>query len=425
MFAALQGSNSDGHDFVEAAADRKASVALVRRGKRASWQGPSSRLAIVEVDDVEKALWTLARHVRRGFKGPVVAITGSVGKTTTKEMARALLDRCLGKGCATQGNMNNLLGTPLTILGLKPGDAYLLTELGSNAPGEIARLAKLVRPNAAIVTAVAAAHLEGFGSIEGVLAEKRQLPLSVGSKGFTVFFGQDEMLAKDAASWPGKKLTFGYDAEDTLRITSECDTLIHAIGHFEYGYQRESVCLPGPGVFNLRNAAAAVLLAVHLGMRFNEAAFRVGRDWTPAKMRMEKRTARGVDFLVDAYNANPSSMIMAADSLVNAARNSGRRSIAVLGAMLELGAQSGDLHKKVGRQVCEAGTDIIITVGKQWECFKRKGTRKRPVLHADGHEDAAKLLRDLCRERDVVLLKGSRGSHMEVVFDLFTQEENG
>lgn len=421
LFAAFRGAREDGHDYLQVAADRGATVALVTRSTNGELRKLSNRMALVEVDDVHEALWALAAQVRKEFVGPTAALTGSVAKTTTKDIARVVLDEFLGKGCVTEGNMNNLLGVPLTILGLDAQDRYLLTELGSNAFGEIAKLARLVQPDVALVTRVAEAHLEGFGSLAGVLKEKRELPMSLSERGTAVYPSYDELLSRDARSWPGKKVSFGYSPEDIVRIV-EMREGERASGVLEYRGKRVRLTLPVPGAFNILNAAGALAMSVVMGADFEAGVEAIARNWTGLKMRMERVTAQGVEFLVDAYNANPESMKAAVATLV--ALKGTRRGVVVAGALLELGERSATLHEEVGRHAMESGVDLFIGVGEAWRDFALKGGIAG-THYAAGHEEAAKLLRELCKTGDLVLLKGSRGAAMELVLEHFGRSEKG
>jgi len=415
MFVALKGERTDGHRFVSSAARFGASAALIDRAHKAELAELADDMDLIVVDDVCKALWILSAANRSSLELPVVAITGSSGKTSTKNMLQGALSGWFGEGCFTHGNMNNLLGVPLTLVRLGMGDKYLIVELGSNAVGEIARLAELVRPLVGIVTCVGGAHLEGLGDVEGVLSEKSALPEAIPEEGHIVIPSFDERLMAESAKWAGQVLTFGYAEDDFVRILDESDGT-NAAGTLSCRGELLKLTLPTPGVFNIRNAAAAVAASVALGVPPKEAAEGV-QGYEPEKMRMEKREVDGVHFLVDAYNANPDSMKVALSTL---AVQSGGRRIAVLGKMLELGIESEALHQQVGAFVVESGIDTLVAVGRESVAYvvgARSGVQRPELVAVDTHAEAACWLFERCSGSDVVLLKGSRGARMEEVFE--------
>ncbi len=364
LFVALLGSRVDGHEYLAAAALAGASAALVERTRLADYGHLSTSMDLLGVDDVEASLWTLALRNRAEYRGPVVAVTGSVGKTTTKNMLSFVLTRLLGDGVYTSGNQNNLLGAPMTLVRVDLGGPFLVVELGSNAPGEIPRLAALTRPDIAIITAVGAAHLEGFGTLAGVLAEKASLARALAPQGLAIYPSGDALLRTDAGTWNCRTVSFGTEARDDAQITAvhEGQTASGTITIDGIGHRVE---LSVPGAFNLLNAAAALLAVRELGGDVGEAA-RLLREFVPESMRMEWRTVAGMRFLVDSYNANPDSVkaVLATISQVSAPRR-----VAVLGSMLELGLDSAAWHRRVGSAAAAAGLDVLVFVGANAEDY--------------------------------------------------------
>lgn len=420
LFAALKGDHTDGHRFVGAAADAHASTIMVAEPRLAEFKALAERVDLIGVQDVAGAVWRLAGSHRARLDLPVVAITGSSGKTTTKNMLRAILDRGLGAGCATRGNQNNLLGVPLTMLRLDDTHAYLLVELGTNAFGEIASLSDLAKPTIAVLTGVMRAHLEGLGDLRGVLREKSDLARAVPDSGTVVLPSFDPLLMEVRGELGANVVTFGYEAGDLVKIGEEKEGA-EVSGTFVVADRTFSIVLPTCGVFNLRNAAAAVAAAVTQGVE-PAAAVAALSEYRPEAMRMEALRVGGATYIVDAYNANPESMMHALDTL---AAHPGRARIAVLGRMLELGDESEALHEEVGRHAAGLGLDLLVFLESKNGPFGRgaAGGNSDVVIAADQAEAASVLARRVS-EGDVVLLKGSRGARLEEVMKGLTEAHN-
>lgn len=406
LFAALRGEHYDGHDFASAAAEHGACGLLVERLLPIA-------LPQVVVSDTLGALTACARAHRRHFRGPVVAVTGSNGKTTTKEMIGAILGH-MGPCLITKGNLNNHIGVPLTILGLRQEHRYAVIEMGANHRGEIAHLASLVWPNIGLVTNAAAAHLEGFGSLDGVAAAKGELFSGLPSTGVAVINADDPYASSWRATAAGRRLvTFGIEqpADFTARhvVTSmepagprlECD-LVSPMGV-------ERVRLAVAGLHNLRNALGAAAAAHAAGASLLDIAAGVAAV-KPVKGRLEFRPAISGALLVDdSYNANPGSVRAGLDAFraFNGAR------WLVLGDMMELGSAADELHAEIGRYAKESGIDRLLAFGP----------RSRFAADAFGpggawFENIDDLIAEARRSlvSDVaVLVKGSRASRLERV----------
>ena len=421
LFAALKGENTDGHRFVTAAADAQAATIMLKEERLDEFEHLAERVDLVGVEEVAAAVWRLAADHRLRFDIPVVAITGSSGKTTTKNMLQAILERELGAGCATRGNQNNLLGVPLTLVRLDDGHAYLLAELGTNAFGEIASLSDLVKPMVAVLTGVMRAHLEGFGDVRGVLKEKSDLAQAVPASGTVVLPSYDELLMEERGSLGARVVTFGFAEGDLVRIVDGREGP-EVSGAFAVGGQTFPVSLPTCGVFNLRNAAAAVAAAVTLGVAPGAAVGALG-DYRPEMMRMEACRVGGATYIVDAYNANPESMKSALDTL---AAQPAQARIAVLGRMLELGVESDALHEEVGRHAASLGLDLLVFLEAEEGPYGAGAAVAgcAEVVRAADHDEAAKVLAERVGQGDVVLLKGSRGARLEDVMTSLMEAQN-
>ncbi len=308
----------------------------------------------------------------------------------------------------------------MTVLRMELDDRWLVLELGTNAFGEIPRLAALARPDIAVLTAVAAAHLEGFGDLDGVMREKGALPRALQADGLAIFPADDARIVADSAAWPGRKRPFGKNAVDGVRIVERREG-VAASGTLEIHGERFEVTLPVAGAFNIDNAAAAIAAAMALGVT-PAAAVAALADYRPATMRMEWREVAGMRFLVDAYNANPDAMKAALGTLVGVP---GGRHVAVLGSMLELGARSDALHREVGAAAVSCGADLVVFVGPQAEHYVAGAAQVQDGARSVGVADqaaAAAVLMKECRQGDVVLLKGSRGARLEAVLDRLAEE---
>ena len=404
LFVALRGAHHDAHRFVAEALRQGAAAALV--------EDPPPGVdpaRLLRVPDTLRALGDLAAFTRRRWGGPLAAITGSNGKTTTKEMLAAIAaadGRLRGRTLATHGNLNNLIGLPLTLLRLRGDEAAAIVEMGMNAPGEIARMTAIAAPTIGVITNVGPAHLEGLGSVDGVAAAKGELFAGLGATATIAVNREDEHIVRLAAHFPGRRIEFGHggevwaDAIDDRGFDGVDFTL-------RVGALHTRVRLRMAGRHNVQNALAAAALAHGLGLDVETMAAGLSAA-APPKMRLEvARLANGVTGVNDAYNANPASTEAALDTL---ARMPGRH-IAVLGEMRELGAAAGALHRQVGAYAAACGVQWLIAVGPQGDALAA-GARAAGSIEVDECPDAAAaaaLVAARWRRGDVVLVKGSRG----------------
>ncbi len=406
LFVALSGENFDGHDFVAAAIDRGAVAALVGRTL------PIGVPQIV-VSDPLAALSAFAREWRRQFAIPVIGVTGSNGKTTTKELIGSILSR-VGPTLVTRGNLNNHIGVPLTLLGLSAEHRFAIIEMGANHQGEIAHLMSIAEPTIGLVTNAGAAHLEGFGSLQGVALGKGEMFRALPNDGVAVINADDTF----ASMWRDnraaeKMLTFGFEQQASFmahKVSVKSDAAGFRI-EFELvtpeGAREATLALAG--LHNLRNALGAAAAAYAAGASVDDIVAGLAA-MQPVAGRLELKPAINGAFLVDdSYNANPSSLKAGLDAL----REFGGTRWLVLGEMKELGDSADALHAEVGRYARDAGIQRLLAVGE----------RSRYAVEAFGpgaqwFADLDALIADArnsLREGVAVLIKGSRANKLERV----------
>lgn len=419
LFFALPGSRADGHGFVAAALGSGARAAVVRRDRVAELpQGAP----LLQVDDVEEALHALTRWARARAPRRLAGITGSVGKTTTKEILATLLAERF-RTAKSPGNLNNLFGFPLALLGIDESAEWLVAEMGMSTPGELGRLSRLARPDVAVVTSVRPVHLEFFGSLAAIADAKAEIlegmdPASPDST-FVVNLDDPEVV-RIGRRWPGRSLTFGVGRGD-VHATAISDRGTAGIGlRLHVGGASASVELPLYGAYNVENFLAAAAIAAHAGLTPAEIAAGAAKV-QPSAMRGVVRAVElqggAATVIEDCYNSNPSA---AARALESAAALNGRRHWAVLGEMRELGADSARFHAELGRAAVEGGFAPIVGVGAEArglvEAAVASGGQAEWV--ADAAAAAAGFAAEL-EPGDVVLVKGSRGVGLETVVRAF------
>lgn len=408
LYVALVGDRFDGHDFVADAFSKGARAAVVSKPAPGD---PLGRL--YPVDDTLVALGRLAAHRRRALSAPVVAITGSSGKTTTKEMTAAALAATL-RVHATSGNLNNRIGMPLTLLAA-PNDAEaVVLELGTNEPGEIRALAQVARPDVAVITTVGESHLEKLGSLDGVLDEKLDLLRHMVDGGRCVVGDEPPVLAERAQAICSSVRVVGWSerADDRSRA-AQAD--VDVFGRYAFDWKGQRVTAPMVGRHAVSNALLALTVADLLGVAPRDAVRGLGAA-RMGSMRGEFRRVGDLTLIVDCYNANPQSVRAALDVLQDQAV-SGRK-VAVLGTMLELGAQAESLHEQVLTDALARELDIVVATGAFAAAADRLGEADR-VIAADDWRDAYPLLRSELDGHEVVLLKASRGIALEAILPLF------
>ncbi len=411
LFVAVKGPRFDGHDFLAAAAERGAAAALVHRDAQAP-----DPLALVRVADTTEALKDLGRHVRTKAALPVVAITGSAGKTTTKEMTAALL-ATRGPVLKTEANLNNQYGLPLTLLRLQPEHRFAVLELGMSAAGELRELSRIARPDVAIITMVAPVHLEFFPSLDAIAEAKAEILEGLDTDGLAVLNHDDPRVRRIGERRKGKTVWFGRDRGCEVSAESWRGTIHGMRFSLRLGGKSHDVALPLPGPHFLMNFLAAAAAAHHLGVP-PEAIVEAATQMKAARSRGQVRgLGEGVTLLDDSYNSNPAAVEAAVTALGMAAP--GRR-VVFLGDMLELGPTGPDLHRETGARLASRA-DVVVGVGALGRSFV-EGARAAGVAASALHEfpDSAAAAQEAGRivePGDAVLVKGSRGARMEKVVE--------
>jgi UDP-N-acetylmuramoyl-tripeptide--D-alanyl-D-alanine ligase len=433
LFVAFAGGRFDGHDFIDAAIARGAAGAIVRR----SWwgereEGLKERLSsacLIGCDDPLVGLQRIAAWHRRRLGPIVVGITGSNGKTTTKEMAAAILSRRFTV-LKSEGNLNNHIGLPLSLLRLTPRHKVAVVEMGINHPGEMELLCSIARPDLGLITNIGEAHLEFFGDRSGVAKAKGALFEAVSEKGCALINLDDPLLAPWAMK-PGRKVTFGEAESAELRVSEikgDANGMSFTL-RFEGG-KRVAVHLSSFGAHQVKNAAAAAAVGRGMGllegegMALSEEEIRAGlAAFRPVSMRSQVISLGNFTILLDAYNANPDSM-KAALSALPYFRS--RRVVAVLADMLELGGNSERAHREVGSELVRAGVSVLITVGERarWiaEGAAQAGLSNDKIDSFVDLKEAADRLSEVARRGDLILIKGSRAMKLEQLLDRFVEK---
>lgn len=412
LFVALAGPRFDGHDFVGAAIGAGAAGAVVRKGFDAQGVGAG---CIIEVPDTLRALQDIAAHVRTMHAGtPVVGVTGTNGKTTTKEMLYSIL-KARGPVLKNEGNLNNEIGLPLTLVKLATEHWAAVLEMGMSAPGEIARLAEIAKPGVGVITNIGPGHLESLGDIQAVARAKGELVDALPEDGRAVLNMDDPQLAGLIEKNAGRAVTFGLSPDAMFSASDIAEAGSGIRFRMATPSGSAEITLPAIGLHNVMNALAASAASWCLGMGIDEMKAGLA-GFSPASMRMQLVEAGGVKIINDAYNANPASMAAALNTLANI-RDC--RKVAALGDMLELGASSADSHYTVGRLAGAAGLSLLVLVGSQAAETARgaveSGMAEDEIVILPSSEDAAELLARKVMQGDCVLVKGSRGMRMELV----------
>jgi UDP-N-acetylmuramoyl-tripeptide--D-alanyl-D-alanine ligase len=413
LFVALRGENFDGHGFVEGAAKAGAAGAMVESG----WTGKVPEdFAIIRAADTLRAYQDLAANYRKSLNLKVLAITGSNGKTSTKDFAAAVLARRF-RVTKTEGNFNNHVGLPRTMLEATSNDEVAVWEIGMNHPGEIAALAKIAAPDAAIITNIGIAHIEFMGSPEAIAEEKGALADAIGPDGTVILNADDPFTAEIAKRTRARVILAGttggsISAGEITQSANGSDFTILEEAH------RCRAQLPVPGLHMVQNALLAIAAGRAFGLSLEECAS--GLATTPlTKARLQIKEVRGVQFIDDSYNANPESMKAALRTLVELDAD-GKR-VAVLGEMGELGVESERAHREVGEEAATLRIDQLIAIGTMGEVIVQAahdaGLEKTSAVRSTS--EAAELLGQIAQPGDLVLIKGSRLARTEQVIEAF------
>jgi UDP-N-acetylmuramoyl-tripeptide--D-alanyl-D-alanine ligase len=419
LFFAVRGPRFDGHDFVQQAMEKKAAGAVV---ETAGFE-PSPAFNVVRVRSTLEALQNLARFVRRQWGGPIVGVTGSAGKTTTKEMIAAVLAKKFTV-LRSIGNFNNEFGLPLCLLRIGPSQTMAVLEMGMSAKGEIRRLAAIAEPNEGVITNVNPVHLEFFDSIEGIAEAKAELLDGLVEPRVAYLNNDDPRVRAMAGRFTGKVVTYGvssgaaFQAQQLrdLGLGGSAFTIRHA------GRDTDFV-LPLLGQHNVANAVAAVTVGIEHGISWTDVRSAIA-GIKPEKKRGEVvRFQEGFDVIDDSYNSNPKALT---EMIRFLGKLEGyKRKIVVAGEMLELGSTSAELHRSCGREAAHAGAALIVGVQGEarsvLEGAREEGIEDERLKFAKDSTEAGELLSRFVRSGDVVLIKGSRGVKLEQVLSALRQ----
>jgi UDP-N-acetylmuramoyl-tripeptide--D-alanyl-D-alanine ligase len=419
LFFAVTGERLDGHDFVEQALEKGAVAAVVQKNQSGRYCRQARLLA---VDDTLVALQTLATAIRKLWGKPLIGVTGSAGKTTTKEaIAHVLASRF--RVMKSEGNLNNHFGLPLMLLKLEPEFDVAVIEMGMSHAGEIRALAKIAQPEIGVVTNVAPVHLEFFDSLAGIARAKYELVESLPANGVAILNADDEYVSQFGRDFKGKVVMYGTRPTAGVRAEKIIPMATHG-SEFDavIGGMREHVKLGLVGEHNVLNSLAAIAVGVERGMQLSEAAAALS-TLAPADKRGEVLQLGNIAVINDCYNSNPKALAAMVDSL--AAMPATRR-IVVAGEMLELGPAGEEMHRQSGARIAEKKIDVLL--GVRGLAQKIVDAAAGSATHAEfvaSPEEAGRWLARETRDGDLVLLKGSRGVKLEKALETWKALRNG
>ena len=417
LFVAIRGERHDGHCFVDEARRRGAAAALISRP--VTLTPGSAAFGLVRLPCSRRALGDLARKRRAELNLRCVAVTGSAGKTTTKDMIAHLLGAA-GPTLKSEASFNNEIGLPLTIFQARPEHRFAVLEVGTNRPGEIRRLAEIAAPHIGVITSIGPAHLEGLGSIDGVACEKSELLGALPASGLAVLPAEcprlEFLIRRSAAPVRTFGLVPGADITGRMFPTASDEAATFVFNG------KVPVTLALPGLHNIRNALAAAAVGLALGLDEKTCAERLA-TFQPPTERSAVESVAGVTLIDDAYNANPLSFTTALDILARFPDPS--RRVVVAGDMLELGDESVPWHRRLGRQLAQVGIGRLVTVGdasrETGRAAVRAGLAPARWRHLRDASAAAPAVAAILRDGDTVLVKGSRGVRLGIVSEAIRQ----
>jgi UDP-N-acetylmuramoyl-tripeptide--D-alanyl-D-alanine ligase len=419
LFFAVKGERLDGHDFVEQAIRRGAVAAVVRKDQLARF---AVKTGLVAVDDTLLALQTLATAVRRLWGKPVVGVTGSVGKTTTKEaIAHVLSTRY--RVLRSEGNLNNHFGLPLMLLKLQAEQEIAVIEMGMSHAGEIASLAEIAQPETGVVTAVAPVHLQFFNSVADIARAKYELIAALPADGTAILNADDEYVSQFGRDFKGKVVRYGLRAPAEIRAENiQFRSAVGCVFDLLVDTYRERAIVPLMGSHNVSNALAAVAVALQRGLTPSEAAAALA-TLKPADKRGQVLQLGNITVINDCYNSNPIALHAMVDTL---AGTPGKRRIVVAGEMLELGESAEQLHREAGRYIAERKIDVLLGVrGLAQAMVAAAGEAGMRAEFVASAEDAGEWLAHQAADGDVILLKASRGVKLEKALDIWSLRKPG
>ncbi len=402
-FWVIKGRNHDAHKFAVQAAKGGAALIIGENGRLEEVKALG--VSVIEVEDTLKALQKFASYHRLKHNIKIAAITGSNGKSTTKQMLLSIASAD-GKTCANSGNFNNQIGVPLSLLEINTDDVYGVFELGASHKGDIDEIASIALPDVAVLTNVSAAHLEFFGDLETVYQTKTEIIKSLNSSGTLVYNIDDELLRRLKTEYTGKAISYGFSSDADLRIEESED--------FAFTYKGARFSIPIKlERHNKFNAAAACGAAIALGL-FKDEIERGLQTFSPMPLRLEEHKKGDTTFILDCYNANPASVGNALDILVSRPAPH----IAVLGDMKELGAQSAHYHAELGRKLAASGIKTVFLAGEEIKpaydvLLKQSGVMVKYSVNWRGFLPE---LKEKAKQGGTVLIKASRALNFEEIF---------
>lgn len=418
LFVALSGERFDGHEYIAEALNKGAAGMIVSREPVGLLPG----VAVFLVTDTWTAFEDLARFHRCRFQIPVIAVTGSNGKTSTKDMIAAVLSTKLNI-LKTEANFNNEIGLSQTLLKMNDKHQAVIVEMGMRGRGEIAELAGIALPTVGVVTNVGETHLERLGSIENIAAAKAELVEALDGQGVAILNGDDVHVRAMSEKTAARVVYYGQKAETDVRAMNVSQSAQAGAFDCTVGSTSFPVSIPMPGIHNVYNALAAIAVGVELGVETDLISQGLAQ-FEPGKMRLNIGQYGHVTVIDDTYNASPLSMAAAIEVLASVAKG---RKLAAIGDMLELGTAAQAAHAKVGVQLAAVGVEVVLTLGElarvAGETALQQGVLA--VIECNDHEHAIRELRKILRPGDTLLLKGSRGMTMEKLLGVFATQSEG
>jgi UDP-N-acetylmuramoyl-tripeptide--D-alanyl-D-alanine ligase len=426
LFIALKGIRFDGHQFVKEAMEKGGEGVIAENESLSQNDIHETRgKAVIGVGDTLRALGDIARFWREKHPIPLIAVAGSNGKTTTKEIIGTLLEGSF-RVLKTWGNRNNLVGLPLTLLDLCPEHSMAVVEMGMNVKGEIERMTEIANPDVGLITNIGEVHLEGLGTFEELLKAKRELWGTMRPDGVIVVNQDDVNVMKCAEGYPGTRVSFGLEVpSDVMAQKVRMEGGKEARFTLTLGGEEVEVAFPMMGISSVYNALAGTAVASVFGVQLKKIKERL-EGVKPFPMRMEIiRLGNGATIINDAYNANPRSMELALKALSEV--KEAERGIAVLGDMLELGQFSHEAHARIGEKVASLGVDLLFTLGESAEIIAKRarqaGLNEVQITVSRDHGELLFHLKKTIRRGDWILVKGSRSMSMEKIVLGLTGEE--
>ncbi|MGE0269178.1 MAG: UDP-N-acetylmuramoyl-tripeptide--D-alanyl-D-alanine ligase [Candidatus Omnitrophota bacterium] len=408
LYVAIKGINHDGHTFVRKAIQQGAVAVLV--SKKMKLKG----ISVIRVKDTVKALGQIAHFYRSQFDIPVVAITGSAGKTTTKNLVSSVLGSKF-KVLKNERSENNWIGVPLTLLKLKKSHSIAVLELGTNQKGDIAWLTEITEPDFAVFTNIGESHLEGLKNKAGVFKEKVNLAKGLKKGGVILYNGDDDYLRRiKSLGLPFRKLAFSINTQSAYQAES---IIMDQDNRVRFKVNKKKYALANPGRHHIYNALAAISCAECFGVKKEDVQAQISK-FRPDPNRGELKKYGKIRIYNDTYNSNPLSFKSALDVIRNL--NVKGKKIVVSGDMRELGASSKVLHQKMAEEIFKADIDLLLTLGQESKITVRTFqnlTKIVPAFHFDTRNELHKKLKQFCRPGDTILVKGSRSMNMELTVD--------